>query len=402
MLKFKLFNKYELIYLTFAFDSLLKIPIGSFKLHIGVLLILLLLTISLISSLKIIEMKNFIFKNWTIFLFMGYLFINIILNHSYPGIAITLAYYFLALSVFYFVFIKEKFISCDAIVVFQWILIFTGLFQYALFKFFGIQLSFIGSEHYDVIATYVTRLRGFFVEPNWQSIIFAFNTLLLVMILRQNIFRYKFLITLTILVFFLNASYTFFGIIIIGIFFRFFIDLPKVSIRRFFILFFILFVFGVTLIIRSHNSFMENKGNVKSSTLINYGSRFYPALNTTLFMSKQTVYTQLFGYGVGSWPYVGLEQNNLGYIGMSGEYTIKPAQRDSAEYQVFLLELGYVGLILFLLDFFYNSWKYRRLNFVYSLATAFLLASFFVYPIFKFSMYLIPYYIIRAKSLKES
>ena len=36
-MKIKKFNKYELIYLSFAFDSLLKISLGGFKLHIGIL-----------------------------------------------------------------------------------------------------------------------------------------------------------------------------------------------------------------------------------------------------------------------------------------------------------------------------------------------------------------------------
>lgn len=401
MVSIKRFNKYELIYLTFAFDSLLKIPLGGFKLHIGILLIFLVLSTSIVTTLKIKEMKSFILKNWTIFLFIVYLFINIILSHNYPGIAITLVYYLLGLTVFYFAFIKEKFISLDAVIAFQWILIITGLFQYLLFNLTGYQVSFIDAEHYSLSESLGGRLRGLFVEPNWYSIVISFNSLLIIMMLKKTLFEYKFLIFFSLMVLFLNASYTFFGVVLLGIFIRFFIDLPKVSKRRFSILFVILIVLGATFFARSYTKLEENKGNIESSTLVNYGSRFFPVLNTTFFMSEQNIYIQLFGYGIGSWPYVGLEQNSLGYVGMVGEYNIQPAQRDSAEYQVFLLELGYVGLVLFLLDYIYNYWRYRRLNFIYSLATAFMLASFFVYPIFKFAMYLIPYYIIRAKALKE-
>lgn len=397
MVKFKQFNKYELIYLTFAFDSLLKIPLGGFKLHIGILLILLILPLSIITSKEIKGIKNFVFKNWTIFLFMSYLVVNIAINHSYPGIMITLTYYSLGILMFYFIFIKEKYISTDAVIVFQWILIITGLFQFLLFKFTGYQISFIDPEHYMTDASFATRLRGFFVEPNWYSIIISFNILLLVMQLKRNIFRYKILILFTLLVLLFNASYTFLGVVVLGIFIRFFIDLPHVSKRRFSLLFFIFIILSMTFVARNYFKSEQNNQGIE----INYGSRMFPMINTTLFMSEQNIYVQLFGYGIGSWPYVGLEQNGLGYIGYFGEYKIEPAQRDSSEYQVFLLELGYVGLFLFILDYIYNYWKYRKLNFIYSLATAFMLASFLAYPIFKFAMYLIPYYIIRAKALKE-
>jgi hypothetical protein len=401
MIKLKKFNKYELIYLSFAFDSLFKVPVGGFNVHIGILAILLLLPIGIITSSKIEKIKSFVSLNWTIFLFLLYFFFNIVINHKFPGIFVTLLYYILGLSVFYFFYIKEQYISTEAIVTFQWILIITGLLQFVLFKFFGIQLSFIDPEHYKVSADYVARLRGFFVEPNWQSIIMSLNTLLLIMMLKRNMFRYKFLIIFTLLVFFLNASYTFLGVVALGIILRFFIDLPKVSKKKITIMFAIFFMLSTTFIARNYTK-LEDTSSVESGTLVNYSSRFFPIIRTTIFMSEHTVLKQLLGFGVGSWPYVGLEQNSLGYIGMQGEYSIQPAQRDSAEYQVFLLEIGYVGLFLFLFDYIYNCWRYRRLNFVYSLATAFMLVSFFVYPIFKFLMYLVPYYIIRARSLKES
>ena len=90
----------------------------------------------------------------------------------------------------------------------------------------------------------------------------------------------------------------------------------------------------------------------------------------------------------------------MGYIGIRGSYVIKPAQRDSAEFQVFLLEMGYLGVFLYIFDYIYNSIKFRKLDLVYFLATVCMLAAFFVYPIFKFAMYLIPYYLIRARAVQ--
>jgi len=137
---------------------------------------------------------------------------------------------------------------------------------------------------------------------------------------------------------------------------------------------------------------------------LNTGSRLLPAVRTVLFMSDKSTFQQLFGLGVGSWPYIGIEENRLGYIGFgnvkNGKVLVQPGQRDSAEFHVFLLELGYMGILLFLFDYVYNYWKYRKLNIIFSLASACMLAAFFVYPIFKFYMYLVPFYLIRTFAVK--
>lgn len=390
-------NKYEFVYLTFAFDSLLKFSIAGFRIHIGILLIVFYFTWSFIKGSIFNDLKSFILENWAIFLFMAYLILNIILKNDYPGIIVTILYYFLGIIVFFFFYQNKKFITSNSAGIFQWLLIISGLFQYLIFELTGFQLAFYDPEHYATTAGFATRLRGFFLEPNWYSIILSLNFLLLLKLLGQEIFRYRLIIWFTVIVAFFNGSYTFTGVVAIFFLYSTISDLPiisKIKLTAFSsCLLVIILVFAVRF-------FAQNTR--ETSLPINFASRSLPILKTTFFMAEQNLYEKLFGFGVGSWPYKGLEENQLGYIGYWQEYEIKPANRDSAEYQVFLLELGYIGLILFLLDFALNCWKFRKSDLTYSIASAFMFTSFFVYPIFKFAMYLVPYYILRSIVLKDT
>jgi hypothetical protein len=134
--------------------------------------------------------------------------------------------------------------------------------------------------------------------------------------------------------------------------------------------------------------------------LINYGSRFFPVVRTVDFMNDQDWTKKIFGFGVGSWPYYGI-YNNLGYPGIFGDYEVKPAKRDSAELQVFILELGYLSLILLFFDHAYHYFKYRKQNLLFSIACAYLAACYLIYPIYNFMIYLVPYYVFRSRVIRE-
>ncbi|WP_430815370.1 hypothetical protein [Carboxylicivirga sp. RSCT41] len=383
----------------------MKLGVGGFKMHLGILAILIISVIEFTEKPGTIRLAGFFKRNWTLFPFIFYLIINILFNTSFPGVPITLTYFILGLWVFYFLYNKQSFISDRAILLFQWVLIGTGLFQSVLFQVFGYQLAFFNAEHYAVDASFATRLRGFFLEPNWFSIILTFNSLLIFLRIGNTIIKYKGLIGLSFLTLLLNGSYGFIGVIILGYVARMFIDLPKIS-KRNLLVFILMFIVAGGLIL-SRNIYKSKLGNATDGQVvsINTGSRLLPAVRTILFMSEKTKEEQVFGLGLGSWPYIGIEENQLGYIGFAnvngGQLTVKPAQRDSAEFHVFLLELGYLGILLFLFDYIYNYWHYRRLNMIYSLASACMLAAFFVYPVFKFYMYLVPFYLIRTFAVKE-
>src|SRR5690554_3654605 len=117
------YNRYELVYLTFAFDSMLKFQTGGFRVHIGILAILVLTILDLVFQPHRFQVLKFIKTHWSIFPFCFYLLLNAFLNWSYPGIATTLFYYLIGLWVFYFFFLNYRRISIDTIKIFQWVLV---------------------------------------------------------------------------------------------------------------------------------------------------------------------------------------------------------------------------------------------------------------------------------------
>ncbi len=390
---------YATIYLSFAFDSLLKVNLYGLKIHVGIAASFFVLLFVTVVNLEVKLAKIFFKKYWSIAPFVVYLFFNIIFLNDYPGISLILTYYFVAIFMMYFAFVNERFISIRTITMFQWIMIATGLFQYTLYNLFDIQISFYAAEHYMLDASFATRLRGFFVEPNWYSISLSFNTILLFSQLGKDIAKYRWLLLFTALVMVFNASYLFVLVAASVLAVNHVTTLAKASKKQVFLLFITLVMVLATFTVRTLSKNSTQISTHTVSDYVNYGSRLGPATRTIAFMNTESIGVNLFGFGVGSWPYIGLE-NSLGYLGVYGEYKIRPAQRDSAEFHVFLLEVGYVGLFLFLFDYLYNYWKYRRFDVIYSVSMAYMLAAFFTYPVFKFTMYLLPFFIVRARALK--
>ncbi|WP_143255047.1 hypothetical protein [Alkalitalea saponilacus] len=383
--------------MSFAFDSLLKIDLLGVRMHVGLIFILLILGIEFVAHpTSIGRMKAFIRTNWSILPFFGYLFLQFILNKAFPGAIMLLLYYFLALISFYYFFKKHSSISKQSVIMFQWIMVTTGLFQFLLFKIFGFQLSFYEVEHYMVDASFATRMRGFFVEPNWYSIVFSFNTLLLAMILKRKILEYKVLILLSFVCFYFNASYTSIAIVVLVLLIQAPQNIRYISKTKLITTFSLVLIIALVFAGRVYDKRKSSNQIVDASTAVNYGSRFFPVVRTYDFMTRQSSVKQFFGFGLGSWPYVGIEENRLGYIGVHVTNKVEPGKRDSAEIQVFMLEFGFLSFIFLFFDYFYNYMKYRKHNLFYAIACVFLASCFFIYPIFKFMMYIVPFYLMRS------
>ncbi|BDD05964.1 hypothetical protein [Aureibacter tunicatorum] len=397
MIRIKKINLHEFIYLTFALDSALKIPVGGFKLHLGVALILLYSLISIFHNIRKVKTLKFLKSNWSIVPFLVFVLIHVVLFGTYSARFSILLYYFIALFVFSYFHFKSSKISIRVIGYFQWLLIISGLFQFLLFKLFGYQLAFFDAAHYEIEGSFATRLRGFFLEPNWFSIVFIFNGLLLFYKKGKLIYKDRVLLIFSFITLLLNGSYglvvVVFGVSIMELFQGF----PIFSMKRFKIII-ASFVIGVFLIgFRTYNKAESSTSNNKEIA-VNYGSRLLPAVRTTLFMMNESTFDLVLGKGLGAWAPIGLEENSLGYVGMSNgeEKIITPSQRDSAEYHVFLLEFGIVGILLYLFDYLFLFFKYRRTDIILAISMMCMLAAFFVYPIYKFNMYLAPLFLIRS------
>lgn len=376
----------SLIYLSFAFDSLLKINVG-IKLHVGIILILLL------NIYNIITKKTF---HWSIpkqdiwgGFFTIFIFISGIIFSGLSGFALFF-YFFLAINVYAFVIRNFQKLDYKTFLNFQKILIVTGLFQIVLFYLFDYQINFLDEiDHYSKGGSVTFRVRGFFVEPNWFAIAITFNSFILVKndivhFLKKN----KWLSFFTFLVMVLNGSVGTLAIFVVIYTFKY---LKKNIIIGLFI---VLTGLLAGLWIMSERA--QIKKEKDGIAIFNYYSRTEPLLRVSDFLYKQPVLTKIFGEGFGTWGTIAV-RNRLSVL----VYRENSMSRDGSELPVFWFELGYFGLFLFFLDWlnlFINNYKK---NIYIKGALILFLACFILYPIFKFLMYMIYYFFIRAMIYKN-
>ena len=163
----------RLVYVIFAFDSMLKVPVG-FKVHVGVLFVIIYNFIIFILGswhkyiLAIKENSIFLF-------FVLYVLLNGLLLNGINSFLIFV-YLFLAFNVFLFFYVNAEKFGESTFKYFQWVMIVTGLFQFLSYKLFNWQINFMDTDHYNTVSSFAHRLRGFFIEPNWFAISFGFNT----------------------------------------------------------------------------------------------------------------------------------------------------------------------------------------------------------------------------------
>src|SRR5690554_3610723 len=137
----KLYNYVVIvIYLSFALDSLLKINLG-FKIHLGILLILILNLIYFFSIgyRKAVKLHKLDF--WLI-LFAIYILINGLFLTGLSSLFIFF-YFFLAINVYFFIDLNFKILTRKVFYYFQVLMIASGLFQFLLFLLFDYQINFL-------------------------------------------------------------------------------------------------------------------------------------------------------------------------------------------------------------------------------------------------------------------
>tara|TARA_R110000796_G_scaffold37722_1_gene95009 strand:- start:48122 stop:49324 length:1203 start_codon:yes stop_codon:yes gene_type:complete len=368
------------IYLSFALDSLLKINIG-IKIHVGILLILLFNFIYFLTTSTKNKVKIYKSDVWLI-IFGIYILINGIVKVGFSSLFIFF-YFFLALNVYYFLSKNIKFIDEKVLYSFHILLISTGLLQFFLVLLFDYQLNFLGFEHYNKGSSVTLRLRGFFVEPNWFAIAFTFNTFLLF----KNdaisfIKKHKILFLFTIIVFILNGSFGTLAVLIVTYGNKY---LKKNVIIA--VLLALLAFVGFYFIMQKRANFKKGKSGIE---LFNYYSRTEPFKRVLNYYEENPKVNIFFGNGFGSWGEKGVS-NNLSVL----NYKINPMSRDSSELHVFLFEIGLLGLFLFILDILTLYKNNLKSNFYIKGAIFLFIVSFLLYPIFKFYMYMVYYFLIR-------
>ncbi len=211
-------------------------------------------------------------------------------------------------------------------------MILTGLFQYAIFKIGGVQLSFINEDHYEKGYSVSFRLRGFFIEPNWFAISFSFNTLLLT---GSNVIKFikrnPYTATLTALVMILNGSLTTIGALTI------IYSIPIIKKTPIKGTLFSAMILSVLIGVISYRSTINpDKDN---ETLLNYASRWIPLTRVIEYQSNQSLLTILFGHGLGSWGTTAVNHRLSALVNEED-----PSARDGSELPVFIFELDFSDL----------------------------------------------------------
>jgi len=369
-----------LVYLSFAFDSLLKINLG-IKIHLGIVMILIFNFFHLLNyrSKKIIINK---IDFWLI-IFGIYILLSGLLK---VGISSTFIffYFFLALNVYFFIQKNFRFISRKVLLNFHYILIFTGLLQFILVIFFDYQLNFLDAEHYNKGSSVTQRLRGFFVEPNWFAIAFTFNIFLLV---KNDIISFiksnTMLAILTLMVLVLNGSFGTLAVVVCVYGYKYFKKNIVVGLMLLF-----LGGLGFYLGLQKRAEFKKGKSGIE---LFNYYSRTEPFKRVNAYFNETNSANRWFGEGLGSWGTLAVS-NKLSVL----NFEKRKSARDSSELHVFLFELGIIGTLIFFLDILVLFRKNQKENFYLRGALLLFVVSFLLYPIFKFLMYMIYYFVVRA------
>lgn len=372
------------LYVLFALDSAFKIDFG-FQVHIGLILLLVCCSVSVF--LKPTYLYKFFKKDTVYFLLIFYILGAgfVFFQKGYISVSV---YLLLSLLLYLACFIYEDKIGAKAFYYFQIIMIVTGLLQYFVFKLTGYQISFIDAEHYQKGSSVSHRLRGFFIEPNWFAISFAFNSLLLIgrdviTFIKEN----KYLAFFSALVIILNGSLTTIGILVLIYSIPFLLRSPiKAIIGMFFLMLLLFSVFY----------FRMGINQKQPSEMLNHTSRLIPFERVVEYQSSNGLDKIIFGNGLGSWGTIAV-QNRLSVL----VYDEEPSARDGSEAAVMLFEFGVLGVLFILMDL--TVIYFRANSKDHHLKGGILL--FFVcllfYPTLKFWLYMPYYFLIRVKIIKS-
>jgi hypothetical protein len=365
-------------YTSIALDSLLKVNFG-LKVHLGLFFILICNVLFFLKDHNrfFTGMKN----DKAFFFFVVYCFISGYF-YSAAGFYQIFIYLLMATNLCLFVYFTASHWNYRVFYAFQWLLIITGIIQFLVYKIFGYQITFIDAEHYMKGSSVSGRLRGFFIEPNWYAIAISFNTFLL---FGKDIIKYfyehKITVFLTFIAMILNGTFATLGIVLI------FYMIPLIKSNP---------VKGVSAslacILIFSGVFAFRGGLSEKDSFFNHSSRLLPIVRVLEFQDNKSFFDNFFGNGLGSWG-TDAVYNRLSVL----VYEEKASARDGSETAVILFELGYIGLLMVLIDSLVLLFKSRKVGIHFAGGIVLFIVCLIFYPIFKFVMYMPYYFIIRYK-----
>ncbi|WP_125839857.1 hypothetical protein [Pseudomonas saudiphocaensis] len=369
------------IYLTFGLDSLLKVDVGV-QLHFGLLSILVIVASYVITSPRRLFAP---LRHDPLYpLFIAYCIINGFI-FAQPAHKMVSAYLVVSLCVFVYIYNVRSHFSHGFFKLFQVTLIVSGLIQYLAYKVFGHQISFIDADYYTASSSISSRLRGFFIEPNWYSVAIIFNTLLLYGNTPfQYARRHPFITICTLVVIVLNGSFAGVGLLA----FVYSVPIFKKSIVKGSLVALLLFVTIFSTF--SFREVISQKGAGES--LFNHSSRIVPLIKVIELQARSDITNIVFGHGFGAWATIS-ERHSLSALNIE----LTEATRDSSELHLFILELGVFGLVLLVFDLAWAYYKCPKEKFHIRGGIIIFFVFLALYPTLKFWMYMPYYFYIRSE-----
>jgi len=264
----------------------------------------------------------------------------------------------------------------------------SGFLQFILGLVYGYQLSFIDIEHYQKISSVSSRLRGFFIEPNWYAIALTFNS---IMLLANDPFTFikknPFIALATGLAIIFNGSLAPAALLFVVYAYPY---IKRSPVKGMVISVMLLIILSSVFTFRDY---LSEKNNASST--INYLSRWVPFSRVIDFQADTDFMSIVAGHGLGSWGNVAIGNRLSALV-----YEEDPGSRDGSEIPVFLFELGIIGIILIIFDTLRCISQAKRQDYHLKGGIVIFFVFLFLYPTLKFWMYM-PYYFYLRSSVYE-
>lgn len=393
-----------LIFISLSLDSLFKIPLGDFNVHISHIL---LIAFFALYSQRLTYLSSFVRDNKFLFMLFCIITIDFIRALELGVFFKVYIYFVVALLLFYFIYsVIDKvanFHFATLSILSLYLVLFGGFVQYILLYQGDTQLLLAGIQegYYENGGSIGERLRGFFLEPNWFGLSLYFSFLACFLFYRMGEYtRASFIITafLSFSALYLSGNRLIMFLLILlicGNFIGSVIKSKKNIYRLVFILFTSILVIYLYLILSGNEYILQDRSiSARSNTLV----------SSFLYLTNIGELKELiFGMGFSNWGTLSNQAllSSYNYLGEQGL-----AQRDTAELQVFLLENGLLSLFLILLDAYFISKSaatncvMRETAYISIFGVCSLIFIGVFYPIYTFMMYLPFYFIIRTIALK--
>jgi len=267
-----------------------------------------------------------------------------------------------------------------------WTVIIGGFIQYLLARSMGIQIA-VREREYVYAGEFGLRMRGMFLEPNYFGLVLL--SWLYVYVSSKRRYRGSdiVLLGLTVLALFLSDNRM---ILLVGALLFSFrgINGIMLEVRRW-----------LPISITSLFSIAYWYGSVHFRQISDRSAhaRLGTSANVIFFWLNSDWYHRTVGYGFSNW---GAFSNQLGFSVENRQLSWSLTHRDAADVFVFLFEMGLTSLVLAAYDIIFVSAKAKKVPDALFVAAIYLIA--FVYPLYQFIYYLIPFMVVRERILGGS